>query len=56
MMQRILIVILGLFIFSCSSKPDLPAIEKVDLDKFMGTWYEIGALPVTAKKNVPATK
>lgn len=56
MIQRILIVILGLFIFSCSSKPDLPAIANVDLDKFMGTWYEIGALPVSAKKKCTCNK
>lgn len=56
MKQRILILFLSAFIISCSSKPDLPVVENVDLDKYMGTWYEIAALPVSAKKKCTCNK
>lgn len=56
MKKRILILLLSVFLFSCSSKPDLPVVEKVDIGKYMGTWYEIAALPITAKKKCSCNK
>lgn len=29
----------------CSSHPDLPTVDHVDLDRYQGTWYEIARLP-----------
>ena len=56
MKQRALVLFFSLLLFSCSSKPDLPVVENVDLDKYMGTWYEIAALPVSAKKKCTCNK
>jgi apolipoprotein D and lipocalin family protein len=31
----------GVIMFSCSGKKQLKSVEKVDLEKYMGSWYEI---------------
>lgn len=56
MIKKISAIAISLLIFSCSSNQDLPAVENVDLVKYMGTWYEIAALPVTAKKKCTCNK
>lgn len=39
-------IILILFMFSCGGDVNkLPVVENVDLEKYMGTWYEIGRFP-----------
>lgn len=37
---------IGVFLFSCKGNyPDLPVVDKVDLKRYQGTWYEIARLP-----------
>ena len=31
--------------------PPLPTVAKVDLNKYVGTWYEIAAFPIRAERN-----
>lgn len=40
-MLKIICIISGLLLFSCSSTKYLKTVEKVDINKYMGTWYEI---------------
>ena len=55
MRATVSIAFILLLISSCSQNP-LPVARQVDLQKFMGTWYEIAALPVTAKKKCTCNK
>jgi len=45
---------LGLFAFlsSCNSGDELKTVEKVDIEKYAGTWYEIYRLPNRFEKNL----
>jgi apolipoprotein D and lipocalin family protein len=38
---KIICIISGLLLFSCTSTKYLKTVEKVDINKYMGTWYEI---------------
>ncbi|MFW5886869.1 MAG: lipocalin family protein [Bacteroidota bacterium] len=38
-------------IIKCSSPKTLQTVEKVDLEKYMGKWYEIAAFPQPYEKN-----
>lgn len=41
----------GLFFYKRSkSKKELPVVDKVDLNKYAGKWYEIGAIPEKHEK------
>lgn len=45
---------MGLFLSSCSStgsKQDLKVVQDLDLNKYLGTWYEIARLPAWFQKN-----
>ena len=41
-----------ILLFSCGSTEELATAEKVDLQKYAGTWYEIAKLPNTFEKNL----
>ena len=40
-MKKIICFITGMLLFSCSQQKFLKTVEKVDLDKYSGIWYEI---------------
>lgn len=52
-MKKILFVFLiCVFIISCSNKyKSLKTVEKVDINNYLGTWYEIARLPHRFEKN-----
>lgn len=39
-------------LFSCKSTAELATVEKVDIDKYLGTWYEIARLPNSFEKGL----
>lgn len=39
-------------IFSCKTTQDLPTVEKVDISKYSGRWYEIARLPNSFEKGL----
>ena len=50
--QTILIFLLMVSLLSCKSTADLTTVEKVDLNKYAGTWYEIARLPNSFERNM----
>ncbi len=44
-MKNNLIALIGLIISSCATHDKLDVVEHVDLQKYLGTWYEIARLP-----------
>ncbi len=38
-------VILSVFQSGCASRPPLQTVEKVDLERYAGTWHEVGKYP-----------
>ena len=41
-MKKLIILSLAIFFTACSTpKAPLPTVEKVNIDKYLGTWYEI---------------
>ena len=42
----------GLFSSCSSSKGPLPVVPKVDLQRYIGRWYEIAKLPNSFEKNL----
>ena len=40
----------ALFLASCQANPPLPAVEYVDLERFMGDWYVIANIPTFIEK------
>lgn len=53
--SRILIFCISVLQFACSSSTT-EAVKYVDLNKFMGEWYEISALPTTFNKGCTCSK
>jgi len=50
-MKKILVTLLGsAFFMSCSSVPTIETVGKVDIKRFMGTWYVIGNIPTFIEK------
>ncbi len=48
-----LLLIMGLFgLLSCSGKQELVTVSNVDLNQYMGKWYEIARLPNSFEKNL----
>ncbi|MFO1431919.1 MAG: lipocalin family protein [Candidatus Competibacteraceae bacterium] len=41
---------------SHSDKPPLQVVQQVDLDRYLGTWYEIASIPNTFQRGCVATK
>ena len=46
-----LIMAIGLF-SCCSTNAPLNVVDKLDVDKYLGTWYEIARLPNSFEKNL----
>ena len=59
MKKNIFVLLLSLFFIGCSSKhPTLETVQKVDIQKYQGTWYEIARFEHFFEKgckNVTAT-
>ena len=51
----ILLAILALTIFSCSN-PELVTVSNVNVEKYMGTWYEIASFPNSFQKGCSCSK
>ncbi len=44
--QRALVIVASLILGACTTAhPPLPTVETVNLDRYVGTWYEIARLP-----------
>jgi len=58
-MRNIFIVLISIIFIGCSNKyPPLPTVEQVDLQKYLGSWYEIARFEHHFQKgckNVTAT-
>ena len=39
-------------LFSCKSPAELATVDRVDIDKYLGTWYEIARLPNSFEKDL----
>jgi apolipoprotein D and lipocalin family protein len=50
--MRYLTIMIILSLFSCKSTHELPTVDKVDLPRYMGTWYEIARLPNSFEKGL----
>lgn len=40
-----------LLLTGCASHPPMPTVERVDLDRFMGTWYVVANIPTWLERN-----
>ena len=47
---RLGLIPLMLMLAACSTTPDIPVAERVDLERFMGDWYVIANIPTSAEK------
>lgn len=56
-LTRLLFAGFALSLFSCSSSnyPPLDVVDKVDVQKYLGKWYEIALLPNSFEKNCYCT-
>lgn len=52
MKQTIIILLAMVSLLSCKSTADLTTVDRVDLDKYKGTWYEIARLPNSFEKGL----
>jgi apolipoprotein D and lipocalin family protein len=41
----------ALLLAGCASSPKMKAVERVDVPRFMGDWYVLGAIPASQEKN-----
>ena len=52
-MKKNLILLMSILtLISCKSSQSLPTVEKVDISKYAGKWYEIARLPNRFEKNL----
>lgn len=51
----VLFVILAGLLCSCSSYPPLAVVDNVDLNRYLGKWYEIASLPVSQQEGCSCT-
>jgi apolipoprotein D and lipocalin family protein len=50
-LKKILIMtILGSLLGCASTKPNIPTVQQVDINRFMGAWYVIAAIPTAIEK------
>ncbi|WP_070987231.1 lipocalin family protein [Halofilum ochraceum] len=51
--RRLIVALFAVFLGGCSVMPpdDFPRAERVDLDRFVGTWYVIAHIPPDATSN-----
>jgi apolipoprotein D and lipocalin family protein len=47
----VLIAALGAFLAGCASTPPMKTVDRVDLPRFMGDWYVLGAIPASQERN-----
>lgn len=52
MKKEFIICLTMLGLFSCRTAIELPTVDKVDLDKYSGRWYEIAKLPNRFEKGL----
>lgn len=54
--QYILAILLGFLLYACSTSTtiDTTTVKHVDLDRYMGTWYEIARYPHSFEKDLVA--
>ena len=50
--HSVLVLLFGTFLGGCSTHPPMPAVENVDLDRFMGDWYVIASIPTPLEKDI----
>ena len=50
--SHFLLITLIMSLFSCSKKEDLYSVDKVDLEKYAGKWYEIQRFPNRFEKGL----
>ncbi|MFH0988750.1 MAG: lipocalin family protein [bacterium] len=50
-----LLILSGCSFFGSTTHPPLDAVPTVDLNKYLGKWYEIASLPVFAQKGCSCT-
>lgn len=48
----LLIPIVMILLFSCSENPPLETVQEFNINKYMGTWYEIARLPNSFEKGL----
>jgi apolipoprotein D and lipocalin family protein len=51
----LLSLVLMITLFSCKSKKPLETVQKVDLEKYTGRWYEISTIPIAPQKGCTFT-
>jgi apolipoprotein D and lipocalin family protein len=51
----VLIIALACLICSCASYPPLAVVDNVDLNRYLGKWYEIASLPVSQQEGCSCT-
>lgn len=49
-MKKLLTIVFAGLLHSCSSTEELKTVQKVDIPKFMGTWYVIANIPTFIEK------
>jgi apolipoprotein D and lipocalin family protein len=52
MTKRLLILLSMASFLSCKTTQDLPTVEKVEISKYTGQWYEIARLPNSFEKGL----
>ena len=50
-----LMLALAVILGSCASYPPLEVVEHVDLNRYLGKWYEIASLPVSQQEGCSCT-
>ena len=49
--QQILLIVITVLVSACSSQKPMPAVDYVDLERFMGDWYVIANIPTFLEKD-----
>lgn len=53
--KKLLSMLSTFLLFSCSSYPTLETVDRVDLNKYIGKWYEIASFPQRFQKGCHCT-
>jgi apolipoprotein D and lipocalin family protein len=57
--MRALLLVLGVLLvwplFGCAARRSLAVVQHVDLERYMGTWYEIARYPASFERNCVAS-
>lgn len=56
MIILMVVILLGGAFHSPVSAAELKTVDSVDLDRYLGTWYEIASYPAWFQKNCTAVK